>query len=116
MKNVVRIAGMCLLGALLALALVPAREAQARTIQLFLDGIPVNGEPAPVIREARRRLRALENREIGTGPQPDLFAALPDDVPVALSHPALTALEEIDPDSLTPRDALERLYLLKRML
>lgn len=51
MKNVVRIAGMCLLGALLAL--VPARVAQARTIQLFLDGSPVNGEPAPVIRGGR---------------------------------------------------------------
>ena len=74
------------------------------------------GVPAPVIREARKRLRALENREIGGGPQPDLFADLPDDEPVALSHPALTALEEIDPDSLSPRDALERLYLLKRML
>ena len=74
------------------------------------------GVPAPVIREARRRLRALENREIGAGPQPDLFAALPDDEPVALSHPALTALDELDPDSLSPREALERLYLLKRML
>ena len=74
------------------------------------------GVPAPVIREARRRLRALENREIGTGPQPDLFAALPDEEPVALSHPALTALDELDPDSLSPREALERLYLLKRML
>lgn len=74
------------------------------------------GVPAPVIREARKRLRALENREIGGGPQSDLFADLPDDEPEALSHPALTALDEIDPDSLTPRDALERLYLLKRML
>lgn len=74
------------------------------------------GVPAPVIREARKRLRALENREIGGGPQSDLFADLPDDEPEALSHPALTALDEIDPDSLTPRDALERLYLLKRLL
>ncbi|MDX5363980.1 MAG: DNA mismatch repair protein MutS, partial [Pseudazoarcus pumilus] len=74
------------------------------------------GVPAPVIREARKRLRALENREIGGGPQSDLFADLPDDEPEALSHPALTALDEIDPDSLSPRDALERLYLLKRML
>ncbi|AUN96391.1 DNA mismatch repair protein MutS [Pseudazoarcus pumilus] len=74
------------------------------------------GVPAPVIREARRRLRALENREIGNGPQPDLFAAVPDDEPLSLSHPVLTALDEIDPDSLSPREALERLYLLKRML
>ncbi len=74
------------------------------------------GVPAPVIREARRRLRALENREIDNGPQPDLFAAVPEDEPRSLSHPVLTALDEIDPDSLSPREALERLYLLKRML
>ena len=75
------------------------------------------GVPAPVIREARKRLRALESRagDYG-GPQPDLFATNLDDEPEPLSHPALSALEEIDPDSLSPREALERLYLLKRML
>ncbi|HLW05095.1 MAG TPA: DNA mismatch repair protein MutS [Azoarcus sp.] len=75
------------------------------------------GVPASVIREARKRLRALENRagDYG-GPQPDLFATTVDDEPEPLSHPALSALDEIDPDSLSPREALERLYLLKRML
>jgi DNA mismatch repair protein MutS len=73
------------------------------------------GVPAGVIRDARRRLRALENREIGTGAQPDLFAALPDIDPEPLSHPALTALADIDPDNLSPREALEQLYALKRM-
>ncbi len=73
------------------------------------------GVPGAVIRDARRRLRALENREIGTGPQADLFAALPDTDREPLSHPALTALAEIDPDSLSPREALERLYALKRL-
>jgi DNA mismatch repair protein MutS len=29
--------------------------------------------------------------------------------------PALALLESIDPDSLTPREALERLYELKRL-
>ncbi|HRP98823.1 MAG TPA: DNA mismatch repair protein MutS, partial [Rhodocyclaceae bacterium] len=73
------------------------------------------GVPPAVIRDARRRLRALENREIGAGPQPDLFAALPDAEPERLSHPALTALGELDPDSLSPREALEQLYALKRL-
>ncbi|WP_236778760.1 DNA mismatch repair protein MutS [Azoarcus olearius] len=73
------------------------------------------GIPAPVIRDAKRRLRALENREVGAGPQADLFAALPDDDDAPLSHPVLTALAEIDPDSLSPREALERLYALKRL-
>ena len=73
------------------------------------------GVPGSVIRDARRRLRMLENREIGGGPQADLFAALPDNDPEPMSHPALTALAELDPDSLSPREALERLYALKRL-
>ena len=74
------------------------------------------GVPGAVIREARRRLRALENREIVAGPQGDLFASLPEPAPVTLSHPVLTALGDIDPDALTPREALERLYELKRLV
>ncbi|MCK0507695.1 DNA mismatch repair protein MutS [Aromatoleum anaerobium] len=73
------------------------------------------GIPGSVVRDAKRRLRALENREVGNGPQADLFAALPDREPDTPSHPALTALAELDPDTLSPREALERLYALKRM-
>ncbi|WP_297361606.1 DNA mismatch repair protein MutS [Thauera sp.] len=73
------------------------------------------GIPATVIRDAKRRLRALENREIDAGPQADLFAALPEAEDAPLSHPVLTELADIDPDALTPREALERLYALKRL-
>ena len=73
------------------------------------------GIPAPVVREAKRRLRALENREIGGGPQPDLFASLPADEPEPPSHPVLGALAGLDPDALSPREALEQLYALKRL-
>ncbi|MCL2875829.1 MAG: DNA mismatch repair protein MutS [Betaproteobacteria bacterium] len=73
------------------------------------------GIPATVIREARRRLRALQNRAIDAGPQADLFATLPEaEIPV--SHPALTELAAIDPDTLSPREALEKLYALKKLL
>jgi DNA mismatch repair protein MutS len=34
---------------------------------------------------------------------------------VAEESPALTLLDAIDPDALTPREALERLYELKRL-
>jgi DNA mismatch repair protein MutS len=74
------------------------------------------GIPAAVVRDARRRLRALENREVGSEAQPDLFAALPADEPEAPSHPAVAALAELDPDSLSPREALEQLYTLKRLV
>ncbi len=73
------------------------------------------GIPAGVVRDAKRRLRALENREIGTGPQADLFACLPEPESTPLSHPVLTALAELDPDALSPREALEHLYTLKRL-
>ncbi len=72
------------------------------------------GMPAAVIRDARRRLRQLESREIAAGPQGDLFIAAPE--PVAKEpHPALDALRALEPDSLSPRQALERLYELARL-
>jgi len=72
------------------------------------------GIPASVIRDAKRRLRQLENREVDAGPQADLFAAAPEPVE-AEPHPALDALRALDPDNLSPREALDRLYELKRL-
>jgi DNA mismatch repair protein MutS len=76
------------------------------------------GIPAPVIREARRRLRTLENRAIDAGPQADLFmsAVSPETEIAPPPHPALTELATIDPDTLSPREALEKLYMLKKSL
>jgi DNA mismatch repair protein MutS len=74
------------------------------------------GIPSTVVRDARRRLRALENREINAGPQDDLFAALPEPEPTHSSHPALTLLADLDPDSMSPREALEALYSLRKTL
>ena len=59
------------------------------------------------------RLPALPGPEEAVGD--DLFAALPDAEDAPLSHPVLTELADIDPDALTPREALERLYALKRL-
>jgi DNA mismatch repair protein MutS len=72
------------------------------------------GIPASVVRDAKRRLRQLENRAVDAGPQGDLFAAAPEPVE-AEPHPALDALRALDPDSLSPREALDRLYELKRL-
>ncbi len=74
------------------------------------------GIPPAVVRDAKRRLRALENREVASGPQDDLFASLPEPEPTQVSHPALSALAELDPDSLTPREAMEALYALRKHL
>ncbi len=76
------------------------------------------GIPGSVIRDAKRRLAALENQELGQRAdkhQPDLFAtALP--VAEPEPHPALESLRELDPDALSPREALERLYQLKKLV
>ncbi|PAS97073.1 MAG: DNA mismatch repair protein MutS [Candidatus Dactylopiibacterium carminicum] len=74
------------------------------------------GIPPAVVRDAKRRLRALENREVAGGPQEDLFASLPEPEPAQVSHPALSALTDLDPDSMTPREAMEALYALKKQL
>lgn len=76
------------------------------------------GIPGSVIRDAKRRLVALENRELhqrADAQQEDLFAAILPTTEVE-PHPALDALRELDPDALSPREALERLYLLKNLL
>lgn len=80
------------------------------------------GVPQPVIRAARKRLAWLEQHSADTGatPQLDLFA-LPsdpsdDDAAEAAAPSALAeALDGIDPDSMTPRDALDALYRLKAL-
>jgi len=71
------------------------------------------GMPPAVVREARRRLTLMENREAGTLMQPDLFASAPP-LPEP-PHPALDALRDLNPDELSPRDALEKIYTLVKL-
>ena len=71
------------------------------------------GMPPAVVREARRRLTLLENREVGSLTQPDLFASAPP-LPEP-PHPALDSLRDLNPDELSPREALEKLYQLSKL-
>ena len=81
------------------------------------------GVPQPVIRAARKHLAALEAQSLQAQGQFDLFAAsgneaASDSAETSDNHDGaaiLTALAEIDPDSLTPREALEALYRLKQL-
>jgi DNA mismatch repair protein MutS len=72
------------------------------------------GMPASLVRQARHTLEALEALQHAGNAQVDLFAAAP---PAAAPPvPALqAALADIDPDSLTPREALDALYRLKNL-
>ncbi len=73
------------------------------------------GVPPKVITSARRYLGDLERRSAAahaTGPQQQLLLEIP---PEPLPHEAVTALSALDPDSMTPRQALDALYKLKAL-
>ncbi|HJP99412.1 MAG TPA: DNA mismatch repair protein MutS, partial [Rhodanobacteraceae bacterium] len=81
------------------------------------------GLPKPVIADAKRTLAALERGESPgrlsaphpaavVSPQSDLFAKVPD----PKAEKLIATLREINPDSLTPRDALDVLYRLRALL
>ena len=72
------------------------------------------GMPASLIRQARHTLETLEAMQHAGDAQVDLFAAAPAAAPPPASA-VEAALAAIDPDSLTPRDALDALYRLKRL-
>jgi DNA mismatch repair protein MutS len=76
------------------------------------------GVPGSVIRAARKRLAELEEHGLAAGPQRNLFAGGAQDagVPEAQEHAVLERLRELDPDALTPKEALELLYHLRREL
>ena len=79
-----------------------------------LAGIPNN-----VVALARQQLQQLENQSVSTGVAPVIEQSDPsqgDMFSAPVPHPAVDFLESIDPDSLTPRQALEQLYALKGLL
>ena len=70
------------------------------------------GMPQNLVRQARATLDALETQQQAAKAQIDLFAAatpLPETEPSALDR----ALDSINPDMLSPKEALEALYRLK---
>jgi len=73
------------------------------------------GMPAALVRQARATLEALESQQRAGDAQVDLFAA----PPAAGGAPEPSALDAalaaIDPDALTPREALDALYRLKSL-
>jgi len=73
------------------------------------------GMPAPLVRQARATLEALEARAEAGQAQVDLFAP-PPVAPVAEPSAVEAALAAIEPDTLSPREALEALYRLHALL
>ena len=88
------------------------------------------GVPNPVIRAARKHLASLEAQSLEAQAQFDLFGRASQTEHIAhidsaedataqintsTESEAMRALSELDPDSLTPREALEALYQLKKL-
>jgi DNA mismatch repair protein MutS len=72
------------------------------------------GVPPKVISSARKYLRDLEKRSPATHEpqaQQEMLLAMPE----SPNAPLLAALEELEPDALSPREALDALYRLKRL-
>ena len=72
------------------------------------------GMPATVVNQARHTLEALEAQATQNQAQVDLFAE-----PVAVEDLTVNAVEAalnaMNPDNLSPREALDALYLLKKL-
>ncbi len=74
------------------------------------------GIPKAVVAIAKRKLTQLENNQIAqNAQQPDMFTNSPEPEPLPL-HPVIEALEDMQPDDLTPKMALELLYKMKSLL
>ena len=76
------------------------------------------GMPASLLRQARATLEALESQQQAHSAQVDLFAAPPSPAAAAsaaVPSPVEDALASIDPDRLSPREALDALYRLKNL-
>jgi len=74
------------------------------------------GIPRPVIRRARQRLRELENSAHQHADKGMAQLSLQLTPEPTADHPALEALENLQPDNISPRQALDELYRLKKMM
>jgi DNA mismatch repair protein MutS len=91
-------------------------EAGAAHMSYGIQVAQLAGIPKSVVAAAKRKLAQLENNQLSQNHnQPDMFSVKVEEVDV-LQHPVLAELEAIQPDDLTPKQALELLYHLKTIV
>ena len=74
------------------------------------------GVPKPVIRTARKYLQMLEDASLARAGQSDLFVSAQAQPELEPPVDALRrSLDQVNPDELSPREALELLYRLKKL-
>ena len=71
------------------------------------------GVPRPVIDRARQHLAKLEQQSLDEASQSPQSQPLQNDLFASAPHPAALALQQLKPDDLSPRQALELLYQWK---
>jgi DNA mismatch repair protein MutS len=74
------------------------------------------GMPAALIRQARATLEALEAKAAAGDAQVDLFTPPPAGTAHVEPSRVEAALRAVDPDTLSPREALDALYRLRSLL
>ncbi len=91
-------------------------EAGAAHMSYGIQVAQLAGIPKSVVATAKRKLAQLENNQLSQNHnQPDMFTTNlgPEPTP---QHPVIAELEAIQPDDLTPKQALELLYQLQSLL
>jgi len=73
------------------------------------------GVPKSVIRQARRYLQLLEESSLASSQQGDLFVRSKPEEPEPSPDALRDELAKLNPDELSPREALELLYRLKKL-
>ena len=73
------------------------------------------GVPKTVIRQAKKYLQLLEESSITRGNQADLFSRTQEAEKEPQADPLREAMARVNPDELSPREALELLYRLKKI-
>jgi DNA mismatch repair protein MutS len=73
------------------------------------------GVPKPVVRQAKKYLQLLEDSSVVRGGQADLFMKTAEVEEEPAADPLREEFGKINPDDLSPREALELLYRLKKL-
>jgi DNA mismatch repair protein MutS len=73
------------------------------------------GVPKPVVRQAQKYLQLLEDSSLARGNQDDLFSRKTEREAEPATDPLRDEVLKVNPDELTPREALELLYRLKKL-
>ena len=75
------------------------------------------GVPNSVIKAAKKQLRKLEQNSAAQNPQGDLFDhKVVVEPEMTEEHPVLQSLRDLQPDEMSPKEALERLYQLNKLV